>query len=59
MKRAILIEMLPSTLTDGVMVRMKQGDKYPELKDLVLNYVATKVDFGGPMPMGCNSLWQQ
>ena len=59
LKRAILIEMLPSSLTEGVMVRMKQGEKYPELKDMVLAYVATRVDFGGPMPMDCSYVQQQ
>ena len=58
LKRAILIEMLPTTLTEGVMVRLKPGEKYPDVKDMVLAYVATKVDFGGPAPMDCSNVNQ-
>ena len=49
--------MLPSYLAEGVMVRIKQGEMYSEMKDMILNYVATKVDFGGPMPMDCSHVY--
>ena len=56
LKRAILIEMLPSTLIEGVMARMKQGESYEDTKDMILNYASTRADFrqrdhGGPAPM--------
>ena len=55
LKRAILVEMLPSTLIEGVMARLKQDDTYDSVKDMVLDYVSTRVDFGGPQSMDCSN----
>ena len=54
MKRAVLVETLPSSLTEGVMVRIKQGEEYPEMKETILNYAATEADSDGPTPMDCS-----
>ena len=55
LKRAILVEMLPSTLIERVKARLKQDDTYNSVKDMVLDYVSTRVDFGGPQPMDCSN----
>ena len=55
LKRAILVEMLPSTLIEGVMARLKQDDTYDSVKDMVLDYVSTRVDSGGPQSMDCSN----
>ena len=55
LKRAILVEMLPSTLIEGVMARLKQDDTYDSVKDMVLDYVSTRVDFCGAQPMDCSN----
>ncbi len=56
LKKAILIEMLPGNLIEGVMVRLKKGDDFLATKDLILSYVETKVDFGEPVPVDCANL---
>ena len=55
LKRAIFVEMLPSALIEGVMDRLKQDDTYDSVKDMVLDYVSTRVDFGGSQPMDCSN----
>ena len=40
LKRAILVEMVPSTLIEGVMARLKQDDTHDSVKDMVLDHVS-------------------
>ena len=37
------------------MARMKQDYTYDSVKDMVLDYVSTRVDFGGPQSMDCSN----
>ena len=37
------------------MARLKQDDTYDSVKDMVLDYVSTRVDFGGPQSMDCSN----
>ena len=59
LKRAILVAMLPSTLIEGVMARLKQDDTYDSVKDMVIDYVSIRVDFGGPQPTDCSNFNDQ
>ena len=47
--------MVPSTLNERVMARWKQDDTEDSAKDMVLDYVSTRVDFGGPQLVDCSN----
>ena len=47
--------MFPSTRKERVMARWKQDDTQDSVKDMVLDYVSIRVDFGGPQPVDCSN----
>lgn len=47
----ILLEMVPSNITEFLTQRMEEDDTYQDTKETVLRYVQTKADFSGPTPM--------
>ena len=56
LQKAILIEMLPATLMEGVMARLDASQTFDDVKRLILNYVETRIDFGGVAPMDVGNL---
>ena len=57
LQKAIVIEMLPASVMEGVMARLdKSNQDFHEVKAMILNYVETRMDFGGSMPMQVDHL---
>ena len=56
LQKAILIEMLPATLMEGVMARLDASQTFDDVKRLILNYVETRIDFGGVALMDVGNL---
>ena len=54
--KAILIEMLPKDMLEGVMARMEKGTSFQNLKKMILTYAETRLDFGGQAPMQVDNL---
>ena len=54
--KAILIEMLPANVMEGVMVRLDKSQKYADVKVMILNYIDHRIDFGGPAPMDVGNI---
>ena len=57
-KCGILLEMVPSNVTEFMTQRMGEEDTYEDTKEMVLRYVQTKADFGGPSPMDVDGLME-
>ena len=55
LNHAILMETVPSTRKERVMARWKQDDTQDTVKDMVFDYVSTRVDFGGPQLVDCSN----
>ena len=66
LKMGILLEMVPPNITEALMARLpdknakdengKEIAKYPITKEILVQYIEAKTDFGGPMPMDCGHL---
>ena len=56
LQKAILIEMLPAALMEGVMARLDVNQTFDDVKRLILNYVETRIDFGGVAPMDVGNI---
>ena len=48
--------MLPATLVEGVMARLDASQTFDDVKRLILNFVETRIDFGGVAPMDVGNL---
>ena len=59
LQKAILIDMLPAALMEGVMARLDVNQTFDDVKRLILNYVETRIDFGGVAPVGVGSIAYQ
>ena len=63
LKMEILLEMVPSNISESLMARLpdknakdendKDIAKYPITKEILVQYIEAKTDFGGPMPVDC------
>ena len=56
LEKAILIEMLPAALMEGVMARLDVNQTFDDVKRVILNYVETRIDFGGVAPMNVGNI---
>lgn len=56
LKAGILLEMMPSAVTEIMTQRIKEGDSYATVKESLLRYIETKEDFGGTAPMDLDRL---
>jgi len=56
LQAGILLEMMPSAVTEVMTQRIKEEDDYSTVKDCLLRYIETKEDFGGVTPMDVDRL---
>ena len=53
---ALLLEMMPQTITDAMVQRIKADAKYIDVKQSLLEYVENREDFDGVRPMDTNHI---
>ena len=54
LKTAVMLEMMPQTITEIMVQRIKADDEYKDVKENLMRYVETREDFDGIRPMDTN-----
>ena len=52
LKQAVLVEMVPTGLTESLLARVTKDDTFETTRDMVISFLERRIDFGGLALMG-------